>query len=232
VLNEKSDKIFNQFVHRLHVRGKGLMVAGSLAALLLALSAGLFSGCSDSVADHVPRFGIGGQYARGKEQFLRGRGGNMEMAIASLDAVVREDPTYKDSLTLLGRAYYNTGNYEIARKILQRALLVNKDDEIAWMALGLAQLRLGEDDKGLETLQGAITLISKVSKRGYRDFNEWDSKALVRTYISRSAIDVRKGTEAKASLIRNCETLLFRMDEEENYQKQTKDFNRRYPTSR
>jgi hypothetical protein len=109
---------------------------------------------------------------------------------------------------------------------------VNKDDEIAWMALGLAQLRLGEDEKGIETLQGAITLISKVSKSGYRDFNEWDNKALVRTYISRSAVDVRKGTEAKASLIRNCETLLARMDDEENYQKQTKDFNRRYPSSR
>ncbi|MGH7768415.1 MAG: tetratricopeptide repeat protein [Candidatus Binatia bacterium] len=156
----------------------------------------------------------------------------MERAIVALDAVVREDPTYKDSLTLLGRAYYNTGNYEVAKQILQRALLVNKDDEIAWMALGLAQLRLGEDDKGIETLQGAITLISKVSKSGYRDFNEWDSKSLVRTYISRSAVDVRKGTEAKASLIRNCETLLSRMDDEENYQKQTKDFNRRYPSSR
>jgi len=211
--------------------GKGVHFA-FIGLLFLALGAGIFAGCSEKFMDHIPRLGIGGRYEEGKAQFLRGRGGNMETAVAALDAVVREDPTYKDSLTLLGRAYYNTGNYEVARQILQRALLVNKDDEIAWMALGLAQLRLGEDDKGIETLQGAITLISKVSKSGYRDFNEWDSKALVRTYISRSAVDVRKGAEAKASLIRNCETLLARMDDEENYQKQTKDFLRRYPGSR
>jgi len=200
--------------------------------LFLALGVGLFSGCGERFMDHIPRLGIGGRYEEGKAQFMRGRGGNMETAVTALDAVVREDPTYKDSLTLLDRAYYNTGNYEVARQILQRALLVNKDDEIAWMALGLAQLRLGEDDKGIETLQGAITLLSRVSKSGYRDFKEWDNKALVRTYISRSAVDVRKGAEAKASLIRNCETLLSRMDDEENYQKQTKDFYRRDPGSR
>ena len=208
--------------------GKGVHFA-FIGLLFLALGAGLVSGCGERLMDHIPRIGIGGRYNEGREQFLRGRGGNMETAIVALDAVVREDPTYKDSLTLLGRAYYNTGNYEVARQILQRALLVKKDDEIAWMALGLAQLRLGEDEKGIETLQGAITLLSKVSKSGYRDFNEWDNKALVRTYISRSAVDVRKGTEAKASLIRNCETLLARMDDEENYQKQTKDFLGRYP---
>ena len=152
----------------------------------------------------------------------------MDKAIAALDYVVRDDPTYKDSLTLLGRAYYNKANYETARQILQRALLVNKEDEIAWTALGLAQLRLGEDEKGIETLQGAITLISKVSKSGYRNFPNWDSKGLVRTYISRSVVDIRNWPEAKASLIRNCETVLARMDDEENYQKNTVHFQRRY----
>jgi len=162
----------------------------------------------------------------------------MDKALTALDAVVRDDPTYRDSLTLLGRAYYNKGNFEIAKQILQRALLVKKDDEIAWVALGLAQLQLGENDKGIETLQGAITLVSKVVKgatnddiRGYRGYPQWDSKGLVRSYISRSAIDVRKGVEAKASLIRNGETLLTRIDEEENYQKQTTDFTRRYDYS-
>jgi tetratricopeptide (TPR) repeat protein len=185
--------------------------------LLLALSSGFLTGCGIFHHD-IPRFGIGGLYNEGKEQFLKGRGGNMDTAVAALDSVVRDDPTYKDSLTLLGRAYYNKGNYEVARQILQRALLVKKDDEIAWTALGLAQLQLGEDEKGIETLQGAITLISKVSRGGYRGFPQWDGKGLVRTYISRSVVEVRKGPEGKASLIRTCETLLARMDDEENYQ--------------
>ena len=152
----------------------------------------------------------------------------MDTAITALSAVVGDDPTYRDSLTLLGRAYYNKGNYEIARQILQRALLVKQDDEIGWVALGLAQLQLGENEKGIETLQGAITLISKVSRSGYRNFPQWDSKGLVRTYISRSVVEVRKGSEGKASLIRTCETLLSRMDDEENYQRQTTGFQNRY----
>ena len=151
----------------------------------------------------------------------------MDKAIIDLDAVTRSDPTYRDSLTLLGRAYYNKGNYEISRQILQRAVLVNNEDEIAWLTLGLAQLQLGEDEKGFETLQGAITLVSKVSRFGYRNFPEWDNKGLVRTYIARSVIELRKGPEAKTSVIRNCETVLVRMDEEENYQRNLVNFHRR-----
>jgi tetratricopeptide (TPR) repeat protein len=198
-------------------------------AALVALG-GFLTGCSFS--HDVPRLGIGGQYNEGKDQFMKGRGGNMDIAITALNAVVREDPTYKDSLTLLGRAYYNRGNYEIAKQVLQRALLVNKDDEIAWMALGLAQLQLGEDEKGIETLQGAITLISKVSKTGYRNYPQWDSKGLVRSYISRGVVDIRKGPEAKVSLVRTCETILSRIDDEENYQKHTSEFQRRYDVVR
>jgi tetratricopeptide (TPR) repeat protein len=197
--------------------------------LFLALGAGFFAGCGSIFTHDIPRFGIGGHYNEGKEQFLRGRGGDMDKAIAALDSVVNDDPTYKDSLTLLGRAYYNKGNYEVARQVLQRALLVNKEDEIAWLALGLAQLRLGEDEKGIETLQGAITLISKVSRSGYRGFPNWDSKGLVRSYIARSVVDVRKGPGAKASLIRNIETLLARIDDEENYQKQITGIQGRQP---
>ena len=49
----------------------------------------------------IPRLGVGGRYEEGKEQFLRGRGGDMEVAITALESVVSQDPTYKDSLTYL-----------------------------------------------------------------------------------------------------------------------------------
>ena len=55
----------------------------------------------------------------------------MNRAIIALESVVKEDPTYRDSLTLLGRAYYRQGRYQDARQILMRAVAVNKDDEIA-----------------------------------------------------------------------------------------------------
>ena len=118
------------------------------AYLLFAIFYSLFaflsvSGCS------IPRFGVGGRYLEAKDEITRPRGGDINKAIANLEGIVRENPTYQDSLTLLGRAYYKTGRYQDASLILQRALAVNKDDEIAWLVFGLTQLRLGEDRKSV-----------------------------------------------------------------------------------
>lgn len=146
----------------------------------------------------------------------------MDTAIEALQAVVKDDPTYKDSMTLLGRAYYRRGHYDISRQLFERALLLNKNDEIAWLNLGLAQLKLGQEDAGMETLGGAITLVSKVArggKPGYRGYEYWDSKGIVRTAISRAVVAYKKGLEEKDGLIRACETILLRMDDEENFQK-------------
>jgi tetratricopeptide (TPR) repeat protein len=188
--------------------------------VLVTIGCLILSSCGGDFFSHpIPRFGIGGRYNEGREQFTRGRGGDMDRAVAALEAVVREDPTYKDSLTLLGRAYYRKGRYQDASKILQRALVVNKDDEIAWLTLGQTQLQLGDDDRGIETLKGAITMVSRVAKLGYRGYPEWDIKGTVRSSISRSAFEISKGAEAKENILRACDTVLSRMDDEENFQK-------------
>ncbi len=57
----------------------------------------------------IPYFGMGGRYEEGKEQFMRGRAGDMDTAITALENVVSQDPAYKFSLTYLGRAYYRKG---------------------------------------------------------------------------------------------------------------------------
>jgi tetratricopeptide (TPR) repeat protein len=155
----------------------------------------------------------------GKDEFLKGREGNMDRAITELESVVRGDPTYKDSLTLLGRAYYRKGRYEDAKQVLTRALAVNKEDAIAWVALALTQLRLGEDQKGLETFKGAVTLLSQVSVNGYRGYPDWDSNRLVRSSIRRTVFLAKKGLDEKKRLIRAAETLLVRIDDEENFQR-------------
>src|ERR1043166_5587050 len=128
-----------------------LLAAASLALVAVA--------CSSA---SIPRFGAGGRYEEGREQFLRGRGGDMDRAVDALEFVVSRDPTYKSSLMYLGRAYYRKARYQDAYAILQRALAVNNEDEQAWLALGITQLRLGQNEKGLETLKGGITLASKV----------------------------------------------------------------------
>lgn len=181
--------------------------------LLLAISSVLLFSCKS--IESIPRFGIGGVYNGARDEFLKGRVGNMNEAIVALESVVRKDPTYEDTLTLLGRAYYRKGRYEDARQILKRALAVNDKDEIAWINLALIQLRLGQDKKGLETLKGGITLLNKVAKNGYRGYPFWDLNGGVRRSIRKTTFLILKGLEEKRKIIRSTENLLIVMDIEE-----------------
>jgi tetratricopeptide (TPR) repeat protein len=172
-----------------------------------------------SCSNTLPRFGLGGRYEEGKDQFFRGRGGDMDKAVASLEYVVSQDPAYKNSLTYLGRAYYRKERYQDAYAILQRAVAVNKDDEIAWLALGVTQLRLGQNEKGIETLKGGITLASKVLVEGYHHYERWDIRGNIRTAIRRCAFYLTKGVEEKENIIQSTDRLLALIDDEENAQK-------------
>ena len=182
---------------------------------LLALVVTLLAGCTSN----LPRFGVGGRYEEGREQFLRGRGGDMDRAVVALEQVVSQDPTYRNSLTYLGRAYYRKGRYPEAYAILQRAVAVDNDDEMAWLALGLAQLRLGQNAQGIETLKGGITLASKVMVEGYHNYPYWDVRGTVRGAIRRTAFLLTKGVEEKQNIIQSTERLLALVDDEENFQK-------------
>ena len=183
----------------------------ALSSLLLAISLLFVSGCTHA----IPRFGTGGRYNEGREELIKPRGGNADKAIVALESVVREDPMYKDSLTLLARAYYNKGRYGDAKLILQRALAVNAEDEIGWLVLGITQLRLGENDKGMETVRSGLTLLSKKTTEGYRGYRLWDLNGTVRTSIRRSIAVARKGLEEKENLIRTGENILAAIDEED-----------------
>src|SRR5678815_5233522 len=167
----------------------------------------------------MPRFGTGGRYEEGRDQFLRGRGGDMDKAIVALEAVVRADPTYKDSLIYLGRAYYRKQRYQDAFAILQRALAVNPDNEIAWISFGMTQLQLGQNEKGIETLKGGITLASKVLVEGYHNYERWDIRGTVKTSVRRCAFYLTKGVEEKENIIQSTDRLLTLIDDEENAQK-------------
>jgi tetratricopeptide (TPR) repeat protein len=179
---------------------------------------------------YIPRFGIGGKYEEGKAQFMLGRSGDMDVAIAALETVVKENPKYDDSLTYLGRAYYRKGRYFDAYEILQRAVAVNKDDEVAWIAIGLTQLRLGQNDKGVESLKGGITVASRVMKSGYKNYDFWDARGVISAAIRRSAFLLAKGVEERNGIIESTDRLLALVDDEENFQRnfQTQNTNRLY----
>ena len=175
----------------------------------------------------IPYFGMGGRYEEGKEQFMRGRAGDMDTAITALENVVSQDPAYKFSLTYLGRAYYRKGRFQDAYAVLQRAVAVNKDDEIAWMALGLTEMRIGRIENGIETLKGGITLANKSFVNGYHNFLYFDTRGLIQNAIRRSAFLLTKGAEEKENIIRDTDRLLALVDDEENFQRSTRIQNTR-----
>jgi tetratricopeptide (TPR) repeat protein len=200
---------------------RGYLPGDYLVVVIISVLSVLVGGCTAN----IPRFGTGGRYEEGKDQFLRGRGGDMDKAVAALEYVVSRDPTYKDSLTYLGRAYYRKGRYQDAYAILQRALAVNKDDEIAWIALGVTMLRLGQTEKALETLKGGVTLASKTMVENYHNYPYWDGRGTVRGSIRRTAFVLMKGPEEKENIIQATDRLLSAIDDEENFQKNTRTQN-------
>jgi tetratricopeptide (TPR) repeat protein len=184
--------------------------------LLLTMALGAVSAC------YRPQwyFGSGGKYNQAMTELGRGRGhGNIDLAITNLEEIARQDPTYRDTLTQLGRAYYRKVRYQDAYAILQRALAINKEDEIAWLVLGITELQLGLDERGVQSLKGGLTLLYKVNGDGYRGWDNWDTGGRVKDGIRRAVFEARKGTEAKENLIRSVERLLAQID--------TEDFRRR-----
>ena len=138
-------------------------------------------------------------------------------ATAYLESVVRENPLYLDAQTLLARGYYRQGRYQAALQSLHSAILVNKEDEIAWLLYGLTQLRLGDDQKGLESLKGGLSLLyKKAIKSDYREYESWDVDKRVQRSIRRAIFQVQKGgLDNKQRLIRSGELILRRIDDEE-----------------
>jgi len=151
----------------------------------------------------------------------------MDKAIVALESVVAQDPTYKSSLTYLGRAYYRKGRYQDAFAILQRAVAVNNEDEQAWLVLGATELRLGQNEKGVETLKGGVTLANKVMVDGYHDYLYWDSRGLVRASLRRTAFLLTKGVEEKKNIIESTDRLMTLIDDEDNFQRNVNFQNKR-----
>ena len=194
-------------VKHLSLFGSGLILG--LIVLLLA------SGCR-YLDFRLPALGKAGKYRTAKRDLAQPRGAGASTAVPLLEAIVKEDPFYRDTLTLLGRAYYQQRRYQAALQILQRAVLVNKEDEIAWLLLGLTQFRLGNDQQGLESFKGGLSLLyKKATKYGYRGYESWDVNKLVQSSIRRAIFQVQKGgLENKQRLIRSGELILIRIDDE------------------
>jgi tetratricopeptide (TPR) repeat protein len=96
----------------------------------------------------------------GRTALQTGRPGD---AVAHLTRAAELDPTYRihwrlreSVLTYLGRAYYETGKYDEARRTLEKALARQKDDHLARLYLGLTAMRSGERDRGRQDAESGL----------------------------------------------------------------------------
>jgi tetratricopeptide (TPR) repeat protein len=164
----------------------------------------------------LPAVGIEGHYRQGRSLLIRPDRGTVGQSVSYLEEVAKRDPFYKDTLTLLARALYYQGVYQDAFQFAQRAVVVDKEDGIAWLMLGLIRLRLGDDEAGLENVKTGVALINKVSKNGYRGYVRWDINDVIRSSIRRTMVVItRDGLINKDEVIRASEQILTRMDDEE-----------------
>jgi hypothetical protein len=62
---------------------------------------------------------------------------------------------------------------------------------------------------------------------GYHNYIYWDTRGLIRASLRRSAFLLVKGTEEKENIIQNTDRMLALVDEEENFQKNTRIQNTR-----
>jgi len=83
----------------------------------------------------------------------------------------------------------------------------------------LSQLRLGDNDRRLESVRGGLTLFSRATADNkYRGYNEWDPADRVKTAGRRAVFIALKGLEQKDDLIRSVENVLSPVEDEEFHQ--------------
>jgi tetratricopeptide (TPR) repeat protein len=122
----------------------------NLKALICGLLL-LAYGCANSQAAH--------QIQEGRLALLTGNPGvavhHFEQA-AALDSKNSGSPLQESAWTYVGRAYYGTMKYSLARQGLDRALAQNKDDDVARLYVGLIGVREQMNETSRKQIQAGL----------------------------------------------------------------------------
>jgi tetratricopeptide (TPR) repeat protein len=137
--------------------------------------------------------GVGGDVLAGRNALQTGRADD---AIGYLARAADADPTYRlpqrfrpGVLVYLGRAYLEAGKDMEARKALERAVALDKNDPLAHLYFGIALLKTGERERGRREIEDGLkgihdTLDYIAEDRVYGFF--WDPAMQIRNDIRRS----------------------------------------------
>ena len=103
---------------------------------------------------------VGQQVQSGRNALQSGRPND---AVVPLAQAAETDPDYEipyrihvSVLTYLGRAYYETGKYQEARSVLEKAVGRNKEDRLERVYLGLTLIREREQERGRKEIEAGI----------------------------------------------------------------------------
>ena len=167
---------------------------------------------------------VGSEFGSGREAYLAG---NNDVALSYFQRAAQRDPNYsyygfafyQGIWSYVGRTEYATGKLPQARESLERALSLNKDEDVARLYLGLTLVRDGDRQRGLKEIEGAMKGIYDQSEYFTQAFRFsygrfWDPGREIRsaaqdnlTMLSGKEVDVQ-------AIIANGEWLGKRVEEE------------------
>lgn len=167
-------------------------------------------------------YGVGGQVYAGRRALLIN---DHETALGYFVTAAQANPDYVYSFvhfregiwTYVGRTQYSTKRYREAQESLERALKMDRDDNLARLYYGLTLIRTGESSRGVKEIESAM--------KGTHEFLEytertapfrafWDPLREIRGAIEKDLAVVSGKDFDPEQLIANAEWLGKRMEEE------------------
>jgi tetratricopeptide (TPR) repeat protein len=166
--------------------------------------------------------GVSGQFLAGRQALLAN---DSERALAYFLEAAQGDPEYvyrsmlfsEGIWTYVGRTQYATGRLQEARQSLERALALDKDDNLAKLYLGLTVARSGDFSWGLKNIESGM--------RGLYDWLEyinrsrpfegyWDPSREIRNAIDNDLAAIAGGDYSREQIIPDAEWVGQMMENE------------------
>lgn len=180
-----------------------------------------------------------GQVVAGRQALLLDR---HEEALGRFQAAAESDPGYyyrsgpfhENIWTYVGRSQYNTGRLPEARRSLERALSLDKDDYLARIYLGLTLARSGDRAAGLKEIETGM--------KGLHDWLEyltyntpyyyWDINREIRNQIEKDVADIDARNVDWQRLVANAEWLGKKTEEEVDATRKDEQLQRQFRDDR
>ena len=167
----------------------------------------------------------GGELQYGRQALLKG---NNETALGYFYSVAQRDPNYvyatgsspkQGVWSYVGRSEYLTGRLPQARETLERALVTNRQEDIARLYLGLTLAREGDRQRGLEEIESGMRGINSFldyinQAQRFSIGQYWDPGRAIRSTIQSDLAMISGKDLDWQRLIEDTEWLGIRMEQE------------------